>query len=115
MAAAWLSQNGYRVLAMNWRKRFGEVDVIAEDGETLVFVEVKSRSSAHYGRPGEAVTRGKKIRIARAAGAYAVSRGLEESPMRFDSIEVGIDPATGQTAFRLWKDAFTPPLEFSAI
>ncbi len=78
------------IVARNWRCRGGEVDIIALDGSTLVFVEVKGRSGARYGRPEEAVTLGKLRRMWRAAHVYLGT--LEPAvPVRFDIVAIGPD------------------------
>jgi putative endonuclease len=76
------------VLARNFRCRSGEVDVVARDGETTVFVEVKERAGATHGEACDAVTPGKRRRIVRAARIYASARGLSESPLRFDVVSI---------------------------
>jgi putative endonuclease len=68
------------------------VDVVAKDGETLVFVEVKERRSDSHGSAVEAVTLQKRRRIVRAARVYAASRGLSETPIRFDVVAIDWDP-----------------------
>lgn len=81
---------GYGILERNFRCRGGEIDVVAQDGDVVVFVEVKERRSAAHGAGHEAVTAGKRQRIVRAAHVYAAARGLSEAPLRFDV--VSIDP-----------------------
>jgi putative endonuclease len=87
-ACAWLLAHGFEILARNFRCRSGEVDVIARDGETVVFVEVKERHGASHGKGHEAVTFGKRRRLVRAARIYASSHGLSEQPLRFDVISI---------------------------
>ena len=89
LACRHLESRGLVVVARNFRCRSGEVDVVARDGETTVFVEVKERTGVTHGEASEAVTFGKRRRIVRAARLYAATRGLSESPLRFDV--VGID------------------------
>jgi putative endonuclease len=97
-----------RVLERRYRRRFGEIDLIAEQGERLVFVEVKTRRGAGYGTPAEAVTPRKRHRIALVALAYLQQRGWLERPCRFDVVEVLVGPDDGRRvhhipdAFRLW-------------
>jgi putative endonuclease len=71
-AAQFLTSQGYRVIERNFRSKFGEIDLIAQDGETLVFVEVKARSSNLFGNPEDAVDHHKLEHI-RKAGEYYVS------------------------------------------
>jgi putative endonuclease len=86
LACRHLESRGLVVLARNFRCRSGEVDVVARDGDTTVFVEVKERAGVSHGEACEAVTFGKRRRIVRAARIYAASRGLSESPLRFDVV-----------------------------
>ena len=84
-AEEFLKERGLRILARNFRTRFGEIDLVAQDGDTVVFVEVRSRSSAAFGTPQETVTAAKRRRIIRTAMAYAQSRCLDAS-LRFDVV-----------------------------
>ena len=86
LACRHLEARGFVVLARNFRCRSGEVDVVARDGDTTVFVEVKERAGVSHGEAYEAVTLGKRRRIVRAARLYAAARGLSESPLRFDVV-----------------------------
>ncbi|WP_028582896.1 YraN family protein [Desulfogranum mediterraneum] len=88
LAADHLLSLGYTLLARNYRRRFGEVDIIAQDGATIVFVEVKSRSGALFGSPFEAVDLGKQRQLSKIALDYLVRNGLEEQPARFDVVAV---------------------------
>jgi putative endonuclease len=87
-AAAHLRAAGYAVLDVKYRARTGEVDIVAADGETLVFVEVKARRSGDYGTPAEAVTPRKQGKIMATALCYMKHRGLYDRPMRFDVVEI---------------------------
>ncbi len=87
-AAAHLRAAGYAVLAVKYRARTGEVDIVAADGDTLAFVEVKARRSGDYGTPAEAVTRRKQGRIMATALCYVKQHGLYDKPLRFDVVEV---------------------------
>ncbi len=87
-ARAFLEQNGAKILEMNFRRPTGEIDIIARQGKTLLFVEVKRRSSLRYGRPAEAVDRAKQAHILRTAMLYVQEKGLSDAPLRFDVIEV---------------------------
>jgi putative endonuclease len=70
LAADYLRRAGYTIIDMNWRCRRGELDIIARDGATLVFVEVRTRSSARLGSPEESVTPAKQRRLAELAATY---------------------------------------------
>jgi putative endonuclease len=78
MAAAWYERHGYTVLARNWRCRDGELDLIVCRGRTIVFCEVKTRSSSAFGVPAEAVTYEKRRRIRHLAARWLE----EEAPLR---------------------------------
>ena len=84
LACRHLETQGFRIQDRNFRCRVGEIDVVALDGGTTVFVEVKDRASTSHGEGYEAVTLKKRQRIIRAARLYAASKGLSESPLRFD-------------------------------
>ena len=100
-----LAARGYRILERRYRTRAGEIDLIAEDGATLVFIEVKTRSSLACGRPSEAVGSRKRARIAAAASLYLALRGGPDRPCRFDVVEV-LESAGGAARVRLIRDAF---------
>lgn len=87
-ARAYLKGRGAKVLEMNYRRPTGEIDIIARQGKTLLFVEVKRRSSLRYGRPAEAVDRAKQAHILRTAALYMQEKGFMDVPTRFDVIEV---------------------------
>ncbi len=87
-ARRFLEAKGARVLEMNYRRPTGEIDIIARAGRTILFVEVKRRSSLRYGRPAEAVDRAKRGHILRTAALYLQENRLADAPVRFDVIEV---------------------------
>jgi|SRR5687767_8412222 putative endonuclease len=82
LCADLLRGAGLRVLARNWRCRHGEIDLIAQEGRTLVFAEVRYRSDARYGGAAESVTAVKQARLIAAARLYLMWR--PEAPCRFD-------------------------------
>jgi len=104
-AERYLVSVGYRILARRYRTRAAEIDLIAEDGDTLVFVEVKARSSMSFGRPSEAVDRRKRTRIAGAASLYLARRGASDRACRFDVVEV-LETGGTPPRIRLIRDAF---------
>ena len=83
-----LERRGYAIVARRFRTRRGEIDVIARDGETLVFVEVKARRSTRYGTPLEAVTPFKRDRLLRMAAEYVLAKGVANANCRFDVVSV---------------------------
>ena len=93
LAARFLEARGLTVLARNFRARRGEIDLVARDGDTLVFVEVRLRRSSAYGGAVESITPQKRARLVAAAQAYLL-RLRSEPPCRFDAILLdGLDPA----------------------
>ena len=97
IAAAHLTAQGLAIAARNYRTRHGEIDLVARDGEMVVFVEVKTRRGAAYGTPEESVTARKRGRLARTAMAYLQEHGLEGRPWRLDVIAITLSqngPAT---------------------
>jgi putative endonuclease len=92
-AAAYLSGRGYQILERNFTCKAGELDIVARQGDTVVFVEVKSRSSTAFGLPQEHVTAAKRAKLLRAAGFYAKVRGLD-CPLRFDVVAEGPEGLT---------------------
>lgn len=102
-AAKFLEQRGFKILARNLNYSFGELDLVAKDGETLVFVEVKHRTNSLYGMPFEAVSVAKQRKIIKAAKAYI--QKLSPTPLcRFDVISIiGASP---NTTIEHLKDAF---------
>jgi putative endonuclease len=81
-----------RVLARNFRCRSGEIDIVADDRGTVVFVEVKERRGDSHGTAVEAVTPAKRRRIVSAARVYAATHGLSESALRFDVLAIDWGP-----------------------
>ena len=88
-AAEFLKSLGYKILELRWRCPLGELDIVALDGDVLVFVEVKARSSVAYGFPAEAVTRTKQAKVIKAALVYIKAKALRPEALRFDVISFG--------------------------
>jgi len=88
MAAAYLQGKGYKILERNFYTFFGEIDLIARDKETIVFIEVKYRKNIKNGYPQEAVNDKKKQRIIKSAQYYLYLHNAAERPCRFDVIAV---------------------------
>jgi putative endonuclease len=91
-ACDYLRRRGLKILARNYRCRAGEIDVVAEDRGTVVFVEVKERRGESHGSAVEAVTATKRRKVVRAAQAYAAAHGLCDSPLRFDVVAIDWGP-----------------------
>jgi putative endonuclease len=92
VASAALTRRGYRIIERNCRSRWGELDLVAYDGETLVFVEVKARRAPQFGDPAYAVDRRKQARLIRLAERYLSRRRLGEPSCRFDVVLVDERP-----------------------
>ena len=106
-AAAFLSEKGFKLLQRNFSCRLGEIDIIAQEGEYLAFVEVKLRKNADHGEAREFVTHSKQKRIILAA-KYWISRHPTELQPRFDVVEVYTpDGPYGKIYIRLLRDAFS--------
>lgn len=89
LAAAYVEQNGIKIISRNFRSRFGEIDLIGLDGNYLVFIEVKARTTNLCGYPGEALTSWKKERICQTARFYCAKRHItQEQSIRFDVVEI---------------------------
>jgi putative endonuclease len=93
------------IVARGFRFRGGEIDLIARDGEELVFVEVKTRTSEDFGNPAESVTRAKRRKLLQAASFYLQTRGILQHPCRFDVILVRLGRDGGSRLEHL-RDAF---------
>jgi putative endonuclease len=88
LAVALLEGRGYRIVARNWRRPEGELDVVAEDQGTCVFVEVRSRTGEEFGHPLESVNPRKRAQIVRAARLYLDQEPVSASGFRFDVVGV---------------------------
>ena len=105
-AAGYLEARGFRILARSFRAAGCEIDLVARDGATLVFVEVKTRASGACGLPAEAVDGRKRRRLSRAAGAYLGRHDARgETICRFDVVEVE-EASGGRLVVRHLRDAF---------
>lgn len=105
LARQYLEQKGYHFLDSNFRTAHSEIDLIMDDGGTLVFVEVKSRHNRRYGEPVEAVNPAKQRHIRLGARAYVMKRRIEDTHIRFDVVEVMVS-REGETKFRHTRNAF---------
>jgi putative endonuclease len=105
LAADHLERRGYRVIDRNYRYRGGELDLVARDGDTLVFVEVRARRSAAHGAPFETVGREKQRRVARTAEHWLVTHGLTRAFARFDVVSVLL-PEGGPPSVEIIVNAF---------
>jgi putative endonuclease len=106
IACGALESLGYRIIERNYRTRFGEIDIVAEDGGAIVFVEVKTKTDGSYGDPAEAVTPQKQRQLVSMGEFYATYCCPPNTPCRFDV--VAIDCSMQPPAITVYKDAFRP-------
>ena len=104
LAVRHLKRQGYRIVAQNYRNRLGEIDIVAKDRSTLVFVEVKARRTPRFGPPKAAVTPQKQRKLSMVALAYLKETGQSEAAARFDV--VAIDASAPQPVIEVVKNAF---------
>jgi putative endonuclease len=108
LAVRHLTAQGFRVIVRNYRCLFGEIDLIALEGEVIVFVEVKTRRSDAAGAPGDSVHSRKRIQIIRSALHYLKRYGRMDASCRFDVVSI-VMPAGGEAQVELVRDAFAQP------
>lgn len=101
LAATHLEQAGLTLLERNWRCSDGEIDLIATDGDAVVFCEVKTRSSVAYGHPAEAVVRAKAARLRRLAARWLAEQDAGWPEVRFDVVAVVRSPRGAATVTHL--------------
>ena len=92
LAVTHLKARGYKILAQNYRAVRGEIDLVAQDGDCIVFVEVKTRRSLKFGLPQAAVTTQKQRQISKVALAYLQTHNQFDAPCRFDVIAIHLSP-----------------------
>ena len=105
LAVDFLWAKGYRIVTRNWRVKAGEIDIIAQDGDTLVFCEVKSRTSNRWGTGAEAVDGRKQQKIVQVATLYLQRYRLSNQRCRFDVIEI-LQLEQGQPQIQHFINAF---------
>ena len=91
LATDHLAANGYAILARNWRGPGGELDLVAQDGEVVVIVEVKTRRGAAHGVPEEALTPRKAMKLRQLGASYVAAHCPEDTPWRIDLVAVELD------------------------
>lgn len=106
MAAEYLIGQRYEILEKNYRKQYGEIDIVARDRGTLVFVEVKTRHSIAFGTPAEAVDARKQRQLSKTAQEYLQRHQLHEAAARFDVIGVILDRDNRPVKIEHVKNAF---------
>lgn len=106
LAANYLTDLGYKLLERNYKCKIGEIDIICLDKDYIVFIEVKTRYTNHYGVPSESVNVKKQFKILKTAQNYILKEKLFNSNFRFDVIEVLLNPDNEKPFINLLKDAF---------
>jgi putative endonuclease len=99
-----LAARGYQILQRRFRTQFGEIDIVARDGGTLVFVEVRARVGEDYGSAEESITARKEWRMTRMAQSYLLNQGLGEIDCRFDV--VAVDWSAPEPVVTIYQSAF---------
>lgn len=102
LACGFLKEHGYEILEKNYQCKLGEIDVIARRGGRLAFIEIKTRTSAQFGVPQEAVDLKKQEKIFKVAQWYIKEKKLVKSPVAFDVVAI------------LWKEGQTPEMRLIA-
>ncbi len=105
IALRFLKKKGYRIIGQSFRMFRGEIDIIAFDRKTLVFVEVKTRKSREYGSPEESVTSAKQEQLRKIASGFLVKSHLQDVECRFDVISVLFNP-DGSSRIQHFRNAF---------
>ena len=105
LACHFLEANGYKILLKNYECTLGEIDLIAKENGSIVFIEVKTRRSEAMGAPVESVTHQKRRQIVKTAQYYLKRYGIKDSPCRFDVVSVLVPPGE-ETKIEIIKDAF---------
>lgn len=106
LACAELERLGYRVVERNYRSRFGEIDIVAADADTVVFVEVKTKTSGSFGDPVDEVTPQKQRQIISMGEEYYSFKCQRDTQCRFDVVAVDMSLTPAHVV--VYKDAFRP-------
>ena len=96
IAASYLTARGYKIISRNWRCRSGELDIIAEAGDTLIFVEVRTRQGHRFGTAAESVTPAKQARLIELAQTYLQEEAVSHQSWRIDVVAVELGPGFPQ-------------------
>ena len=104
-ALTYLKEQGFRILARDWRSRLGQIDIVAEDGDTLVLIEVKARRGVGFGTPEEAVDERKQRKLRMLLELYRAQTHRQKQPCRIDVIGLLMDGAMTVTKTEHIRDA----------
>lgn len=107
LAAEYLKKRGYRILETNFRCREGEIDIIAQDKDYLVFVEVRTRRGSEFGTPEESVTTAKKEKLTSVALAYLQTHRKSPPLQRFDVVAIELDREGKSSRIELIENAIS--------
>lgn len=91
IAAKYLTDHGLEILSRNYRTRFGEIDIIAKEKDTYIFVEVKTKIGDQFGTPEEMINPGKVAKVLNMASVYLTKEGLGDQPCRLDAVAIVLD------------------------
>lgn len=105
LAAEELTRRGYRIVERNYRCTYGEIDLVAEDGEDLVFVEVKTRRGIAYGLPEEAINGRKRQKLVQVASCYLDAHACADRPWRIDAVAVQMSQQGRLQEIRVYQHA----------
>ncbi|MDP2300803.1 MAG: YraN family protein [Ignavibacteria bacterium] len=94
LAATLLMDKGFEIIKKNYRYGKGEIDIVANDGDTLVFIEVKTRTNLNYGEPELAITKNKVNQLRKIGSMYCYENNIENKLIRFDVIAIMMDDIT---------------------
>ena len=112
LAVSALEKSRYKIVERNYRTRAGEIDIVAREGECLVFVEVRTRASIEYGWPQETVIARKQKKLCKAARWYLQKNRIEDVPCRFDVVAIVMNEALDEPQVEVIKNAFRPEKEW---
>jgi len=104
-ALTFLKKKGYRILEKNFRAKVGEIDIIAEQGGVIIFIEVKARAGHAFGHPFMAITPAKQRKIIQTAKSFLARKRISDRPMRFDVVALTSD-TPGSWKIELLENAF---------
>ncbi len=105
-AEKYLKKHGYRIIEKNFKSPSGEIDIVALDKGTIVFVEVKTRNSDEFGPPELSVTSTKRQKIIKSAFHFLSKKRIKDTPCRFDIVSITGSPDQKEKEVKIIKDAF---------
>ena len=105
LARQYLQDRGYEIMGAGVRTKFGELDLVAREGETIVFIEVKTRRGEEHGTPEEAIDAHKQAHLRACAHAYLSEKNLLAASFRIDAIAIELNEATRKARLRHLKHA----------